>query len=86
MRLLLVEDDPLLDKFREIEAGGGAAIRIMPYGVGMEGSAQHVCEYVDNELRTRTKGRCWVIGVEARENDKNSGIYINPNGYFKGWI
>jgi 6-pyruvoyltetrahydropterin/6-carboxytetrahydropterin synthase len=84
--LLLVPDDPLMDLFKQIEAGGGAAIRIMPYGVGMEGSAQYVCEYVDAELRKRTKGRCWVNLVEARENDKNSAIYFNPELGFKGWL
>lgn len=84
--LLLMADDPLMPQFQEIEARGGAAIRTMPYGVGMEGSAKLVCEYTDKELRRRTKGRCWVVSVEARENDKNSAVYLNPNGYFQGWL
>lgn len=83
--LLLMPDDPLLDQFRELEGSGAAAIRLMPYGVGMEGTAKMVCEYADEELRRRTKGRCWVLAVEARENDKNSAVYINPNGRFMGW-
>lgn len=84
--LLLNADDPLLPTFREIERGGGAAIRIMPYGVGMEGTAQHVCEVVTRELTERTKGRAWVYSVEARENDKNSAIYTNPDRGFRGWL
>lgn len=83
--LLLNEDDPQLPAFRELEQAGACDIRLMPYGVGMEGTAEYVCEYVDNELRERTGGRCWVVQVEARENDKNSAIYINPNRGFKGW-
>ena len=84
--LLLMPDDPLLPQFQEIEKAGGATIRLMPLGVGMEGSAECVCEYADNELRKRTKGRCWVISVEARENEKNSAIYTNPNAGFQGWL
>jgi 6-pyruvoyltetrahydropterin/6-carboxytetrahydropterin synthase len=84
--LLLEVDDPLLPLFREIESAGGADIRLMPYGVGMEGTAQLLCEYVDAGLRARTKGRCWVVSVEARENDKNSAIFRNPEAEFKGWL
>jgi 6-pyruvoyltetrahydropterin/6-carboxytetrahydropterin synthase len=84
--LLLVADDPLLDKFRELEHAGACAIRIMPYGVGMEGTAQWLCEFVDRRLRIESRGRCWVEQVEARENSKNSAIYINPDAGFKGWL
>jgi 6-pyruvoyltetrahydropterin/6-carboxytetrahydropterin synthase len=84
--LLLCEDDPLLPKFRQLEEAGAAAIRLMPYGVGMEGTAQHLCEYVDARLREETKGRCWVSMVESRENDKNSAWYHNPERGFKGWL
>lgn len=83
--LLLMPDDPLLDRFKALEAAGAAEIRLMPYGVGMEGSAQLVCEFADAELRRLTKGRAWVISVEAIENDKNSAIFTNPEAGFKGW-
>jgi len=76
--LLLCEDDPLLPAFRAIEQAGGAKIRLLPYGVGMESTAQWVCEWVNGHLISKSLGRCWVISVEVRENDKNSGIYINP--------
>jgi 6-pyruvoyltetrahydropterin/6-carboxytetrahydropterin synthase len=84
--LLLEVDDPLLPLFRVIESAGGADIRLMPYGVGMEGTAQLLCEYADHELRKLTKGRCWVDSVEALENDKNSAIFNNPEAGFKGWL
>ena len=83
--LLLMPDDPHLNTFRLLEQSGACAIRLMPYGVGMEGSAQLVCEFADAELRRRTKGRAWVVSVEAIENDKNSAIYYNPDAGFKGW-
>lgn len=84
--LLLNPDDPLLEMFKELEALAACEIRIMDYGVGMEGTAQLVCEYVDKRLREVTKGRAWVVCVEARENDKNSAIYSNPEAGFKGWL
>lgn len=84
--LLLGADDPLMPVFEELARQGAAAIRIMPHGVGMEATAQHLCEYADKLVREQTKGRCWVVSVESRENDKNSGIYHNPNAGFKGWM
>lgn len=83
--LLLPPDDPHMDKFKELEAVGACVIRVMPYGVGMEGTSQLLLETIDHELRKRTKGRCWVISIESRENDKNSAIYTNPKAGFEGW-
>ncbi len=83
--LLLCEDDPVFKEMQLLEQQGVCALRTMPYGVGMEATAQYLCEYVDMRLREDTRGRCWVISVEARENDKNSAIYHNPDAGFKGW-
>jgi hypothetical protein len=52
----------------------------------MEDTAQELCEFADAELRTRTKGRAWVMSVEAIENDKNSAYYLNPDAGFRGWL
>lgn len=73
--LLLNEDDPLLPAFRALETRGACAIRMLPYGVGMEGTARYLYEIVNGKIRDETNGRCWVVSVESRENDKNSGIY-----------
>jgi hypothetical protein len=51
----------------------------------MEGTAHYLCDWTDKWLREKSRGRAWVISVEARENDKNSSIYTNPNAGFKGW-
>lgn len=80
--LLLAKDDPLLDKFKELEGLGACKLTLLPYGPGMEDTAHFVCEWVDQRLRERSEGRCYVISVEVRENDKNSGVYINPHGAF----
>jgi hypothetical protein len=52
----------------------------------MEGTAMRICNYADGWLRERTGGRAWVISVEARENDKNSSTYHNPEAGFAGWV
>jgi 6-pyruvoyltetrahydropterin/6-carboxytetrahydropterin synthase len=84
--LLLCADDPLLPEFQELEAQGAARIVILPYGVGMEDTAQAIGEWADTELRTKTKGRAWVNTLEVAENEKNSGIWTNPEAGFKGWL
>lgn len=84
--LLLAGDDPELPVFEALNARGACRLVVLPFGVGMEDTAQYVGSTVDNELRTRTKGRCWVVSVEARENDKNSAIWANPDRGFRGWL
>ena len=83
--LLICEDDPLLGVFQNLQSEGACNLRIV-YGVGMEDTAEYLCNWADTELRRITKGRAWVESVEARENDKNSAFYVNPEAYFKGWL
>jgi len=83
--LVLDEEDPFMDKFKELEKLGVCQIRTQPMGPGMEGTAHYICEWTDGWLRNKSKNRAWVISVEARENDKNSSIYYNPNVGFHGW-
>jgi 6-pyruvoyltetrahydropterin/6-carboxytetrahydropterin synthase len=84
--LVLDENDPYMETFKELERSGVCRVRTQPLGPGMEGTAQYLCEWTDKELREKTKGRAWVISVEARENNKNSSIYTNPEAGFKGWL
>lgn len=83
--LVLDEEDPFMETFRQLEAAGVCDIRTHPLGPGMEGTAHYLVEWTDEWLINKTKGRAWVISVEARENDKNSSIYNNPNAGFRGW-
>lgn len=75
--LLLCKDDPLLPQFRALEAEGACKVITPPYGVGMEDTAQWVAEFTNGLLRLNTEGRCRVLSVEVRENDKNSGIWLD---------
>ena len=75
--LLLDEDDPLLEDFRDLQRKGAA--RVVAYeDVGMEGTAYRVLMHIDAWVQRETSGRVRVKSVECRENDKNSAIYINP--------
>ena len=72
---LASEDDPQLDKFKELDDEGIIQLRTFP-NVGMEGSAEFVYEEVSKILKEDTAGRVWLSKVEVRENEKNSAIYI----------
>lgn len=76
--LLLCPDDPCLYHFQLLEEKGAAKIVVLPYGVGMEGTAKFVCEYADTLIRKHTNDRAWIERVEVKEHERNSGIYINP--------
>src|SRR6478752_2095145 len=61
--LLLNEDDPLLPDFKELEKKGAAKVVTLPYGIGMEGTAQFLCERMDEFIRLKTKGRAWCVSA-----------------------
>ena len=84
--LLLAGDDPELPVFKALEERGVCALRIQEEGIGMEGTAEYMGKFAEEGLRRKTKGRCWVVSVEAFENDKNSSIWYNPDAGFKGWL
>ena len=84
--LVLDDGDPHMDKFVELEKLGVCKIRTQPLGPGMEGTSHYLCQWADNFLRKKTRGRVWVRSVEARENEKNSSIYKNPNAGFVSWL
>lgn len=84
--LVLDDGDPFITHFKTLEMQGVLKIRTQPLGPGMEGTSHYLCMWADTWLRQKTKGRAWIVSVEARENDKNSSMYKNPNVGFKGWL
>lgn len=73
--LLLNEDDPFIETFRDLASQGVCKLIEMPAGVGMEATAEWVFFEVQKILDEETKGRCWLVQVECCENDKNSSIF-----------
>ena len=72
--LLLAEDDPLLEEFKDLESKGACDLRILK-SASIEFSAKFVHEFANELIRKNTNQRAWCYRVEVRENDKNSAIY-----------
>ena len=77
--LLICADDPELPLFHDMDARGLCALRVLP-NVSMEATAKVVFDKAEALVAAKTGGRVWVISVECRENDKNSGMYTPPRG------
>ena len=73
-KLVLDENDPHLDKFKELEELDLADIRIFD-GVGAEMFAKHAFDFADKLIRENTDNRCYVVEVECAEHGANSAIY-----------
>lgn len=73
-KLVVAEDDPLLEDFKQLEQKGGVQLTIIP-NVGCERFAEYIFEFVNKQVRKQTKNRCYVRRVEIFEHDVNSGIY-----------
>lgn len=76
-KLLIDADDPLLERFQDLEKAGGCSLNVLP-DVGVEGTARFVFDWLDPWVRNRTGGRVRVVSVECRENENNSAVYMAP--------
>lgn len=73
--LVVAEDDPFLNAFKNMEEAGVAQVRIIP-ATGAEKFAQFIYDKVNPFIQEETNGRVKVIKVEFREHEKNSAIYV----------
>lgn len=79
-KLLVAEDDPLKDKFVELERAGGAEVVIVPR-VGCESFAEMIFDFVSGWLDEKghknwTDGKTvQVVSVEVAEHGANSAVY-----------
>jgi 6-pyruvoyltetrahydropterin/6-carboxytetrahydropterin synthase len=73
--LIVAEDDPFLNAFKNMEEAGVAQVRIIP-ATGAEKFAQFIYDKVNPFIQEETDGRVKVIKVEFREHEKNSAIYV----------
>jgi len=71
---LINQDDPELARFEEMHALEIIKLRVLP-NVSMENTAKYVFDHVSPWIREQTQGRAWLISVEVKENEKNSGVY-----------
>ena len=73
-KVCLDNDDPHLDKFKELEAMDLAEVRIFD-GVGAEKFAEHAFNFADKLVKEMTEGRCWCVSAECAEHGANSAIF-----------
>lgn len=71
---LINADDPELPLFEAMHDKQIIKLRVLP-NVSMENTAKFVFEKVDPWVKQLTDNRAWLISVECRENQKNSGLY-----------
>ena len=73
-KFLVAEDDPDIEKFRQLHEHGLVALRVVP-AVGCEAVAHMVFEYVAQFVAEATHRRVWLEQVEVSEHSGNSAIY-----------
>lgn len=78
-KTVIAEDDPLLDKFRELRDAGAIDLTIVE-DVGCEKFAEIAFMLADNWLQDeRLKQRVKLLEVEVKEHGANSAIYTGVN-------
>ena len=73
---IIAEDDPHLDKFKEMYFNGIIQLRIIP-AVGAEQFAKYIYENLNIFIQEETEGRVKITRVEFMEHNKNTAIYEN---------
>jgi 6-pyruvoyltetrahydropterin/6-carboxytetrahydropterin synthase len=72
--LVVAEDDPELETFKQLATKDIVDLRIIP-AVGCEKFAEYVYDHVSKIVEQDSKGRVWLDSVEVREHGANSAIY-----------
>jgi 6-pyruvoyltetrahydropterin/6-carboxytetrahydropterin synthase len=73
---IITEDDPYLDKFKQMYIDGIIQLRIIP-AVGAEQFAKYIYEKLNTFIHEETEGRVKISRVEFMEHNKNTAIYEN---------
>lgn len=72
--VIVAEDDPELDNFRDMADRGVIQLRIVE-AVGAEKFAEYLYNTLNEFVQLETEGRVKVVKVKFMENHKNSAIY-----------
>ena len=73
--LIVAEDDPYLNAFREMGTAGVAQVRIIP-ATGAEKFAEFIFNKINEFVKTETENRVRVTKVKFMEHGKNAAYYI----------
>lgn len=72
--MIVAEDDPFLNAFKEMDRAGVAQVRVIP-AVGAEKFAEYIYNKLNQWVVSESEGRVKITQVEFREHSKNSAIY-----------
>ncbi len=71
---IVAEDDPYLEKFKQLHYDGVIQLRILP-SVGCERFAEYLYDKINTFLSEETNGRVRATKVEVYEHERNSASY-----------
>ena len=72
--LIVAEDDPHLNAFKNMEEAGVAQVRVIP-ATGAEKFAEYIYHKLNKFVDTETEGRVRVTKVKFMEHGKNAAYY-----------
>ena len=72
--MIIAEDDPELQAFKQMDAAGVAQVRIIP-ATGAEKFAEYIYTKLNVFVKKETEGRVKVIKVKFAEHGKNAAYY-----------
>ena len=72
--LIVAEDDPEVEAFKQMDAAGVAQVRVIP-ATGAEKFAEYIYTKLNDFVKTETDGRVKVTKVKFAEHGKNAAYY-----------
>ena len=83
-RLLVSDDDPLLDQFQQLEQAGALSLNVMDsskgWGPTIEQSCRFLADHLAPMIEEKSGGRCWIEKIEIWEKEENrSSMRVGKN-------
>ena len=72
--MIIAEDDPEVEAFKQMDAAGVAQVRIIP-ATGAEKFAEYIYSNINEFVKTETDNRVRVTKVKFMEHGKNAACY-----------
>jgi 6-pyruvoyltetrahydropterin/6-carboxytetrahydropterin synthase len=72
--MIVAEDDPYLENFKEMWKDGIIQLRVIPT-TGAEQFAKYIYEKLNTFIQEETNGRVKIVQVEFKEHEKNTAFY-----------
>ena len=72
--LIVAQDDPFIEAFKQMEEAGVAQIRVIP-ATGAEKFAEYIYNKLNEFVHVETEGRVRVTKVKFMEHGKNAACY-----------